>query len=105
MEYVVARSCIRLACSQALTYGQQLGAARSEQLNPLHVIPTCSDVVPNSSLVWVTLCSCVESRDAHLLLRMQSLYTGRKDRGSVAFQAAVEEVLHLTLLPSPDFMP
>ncbi len=42
------------------------------------------------------------SRDSQAFasFNLQSLYAGRKDRGSVAFQAAIEEVLFSKLLPN-----
>ncbi len=41
------------------------------------------------------------SRDSQAFasFNLQSLYAGRKDRGSVAFQAAIEEVPFSKLLP------
>ena len=42
------------------------------------------------------------SRDSQAFasFNLQSLYAGRKDRGSVAFQAGIEEVPFSKLLPS-----
>lgn len=41
-----------------------------------------------------------DSRKAFASFNLQSLYAGRKDRGSVAFQAAIEEVPFSKLLPN-----
>lgn len=57
-ENAVARSCTRFAWLQAFTFGQQLVAARAEQLKPLSFFPTCPNVMPGSSFVcWTTLCT------------------------------------------------
>lgn len=82
---------------QASAFEQQVVTVSSEQRKPLQVVPKCLDIMPSQQHCLGSPCSLFGSRDAHCLLRVQGLYTGRKERASAVFQAAVEEVIRCTL--------